>query len=128
MQRMVNGVLQDLTPAEVAEIQNAPPPVRPVPSSVTNYQGRAIMRTTFLTDGRSLFTAVNEDLKAAVAATQALPETDPRRIEAEVSFQAWEFANQFDRAGGLVQLLATQYGFTSEQTDEIFRQAETVTA
>lgn len=38
MQRMVNGELVDLTPAEVAEIESAPVLPEPVPSEVADWQ------------------------------------------------------------------------------------------
>lgn len=100
----------------------------PVPASVTNYQARAVMRQFFLPDGRSLLNAVNDDLVASREAAKALPETDPQRIQIDVAWQAWEQANSYDRDGNLVASLAAKYGMTDEQTDTLFREAQSVTA
>jgi hypothetical protein len=106
-----------------------PTPVAPAASaSVTNYQARAVMRQFKMPDGRSLFTTVDSDLRAAVEATKVLDEFDPQRVEADLSWQAWEQANTYDRQGAITQLLAGRYGFDEPTTDELFRKAEIVTA
>jgi len=100
----------------------------PVPASVSNFQARAVMRQFKMPDGRSLFTTVDIDLRAAVEATKALDEFDPRRVQADLAWQAWEQANTYDRQGAITQLLAGRYGFDGPTTDELFRKADLVTA
>jgi hypothetical protein len=96
------------------------------PERVTNFQARYVMRQVPMPDGRSLFTAVDGDLRAAVEAVSALGEFDPLRIEADLNWQAWEQANEYERNGAITRLLAARYGFEDERTDELFRQASTV--
>lgn len=99
-----------------------------VPDSVTNYQARAVMRKFKMKDGRSLFTTVDTDLRAAIDATRDLDEFDESRMEADLAWQAWEQANTYDRRGTITQLLAGRYDFDDETTDELFRKASIVTA
>ncbi|MDP4024467.1 hypothetical protein Q8W71_17720 [Methylobacterium sp. NEAU 140] len=101
-----------------------------VPSSVTNYQGRAVMRLfpNPKDAAVSLFTAVDTDLRAAVEATRELSEFDDARVEADLAWQAWEQANTYERRGRITGLLQARYGVTDAQADELFRQAERVTA
>lgn len=64
------------------------PALAPVPPSVTNFQARAVMRKYPMPDGRSLFTTVDTDLRAAVTAAADKPEFDPARVEADLNWQA----------------------------------------
>lgn len=130
MMKIVDGVLVKMTAAEQAAYEaeqeaaaNAP---RPVPSSVTNYQARAVMRMTPMPDGRSLLEAVRSALKADLDRVQTLPDMDPDRVAAEVSWEAWEQANVYERNGPLVSSLASRFGLNDAMTDDLFRQAEQV--
>lgn len=114
---------QILSPDDGAPIWSAP---APVPERVTNFQARYVMRQVPMPDGRSLFTSVDADLRAAVEMTASLGEFDPRRIEADLNWQAWEQANEYERNGAVTRLLAARYGFEDERTDALFRQASTV--
>lgn len=132
MKKLVDGVLLEMTPSEIAAYQaereaaaNAP---QPVPSSVTNYQARAVMRMTPMPDGRSLLETVRSALKADLDRVQSLPDMDPDRVTAEVAWEAWEQANVYERNGPLVSSLASRFGFDDAMTDDLFRQAEQVTA
>ena len=107
---------------------NLPSSIDDVPDKVTNYQARAVMRQVPMPDGRSLFTTVDTALREAVAATAGLDEFEPQRVEADVSWQAWEQANEYERYGALVGLLAAKFGLDDARTDDLFRQAATVRA
>ena len=127
----IDGVAVPLTDVELAEFearQNASTEPPPAPDRVTNYQARAVMRQVPMPDGRSLFTTVDTALREAVAATAGLDEFDPQRVEADVSWQAWEQANEYERHGALVGLLAAKFGLDDARTDDLFRQAATVRA
>lgn len=102
--------------------------VSDVPERVTNFQARAVMRQVPMPDGRSLFTAVDTDLRAAVEATRGLAEFDAQRLEADLNWQAWEQANDYERRGAITQMLAARYGIGEARTDELFRQARDVRA
>lgn len=102
--------------------------VAETPEKVTNFQGRAVMRQVRMEDGRSLFTTVDADLRAAVAATRDLDEFDPKRVEADLNWQAWEQANDYELRGAITGILAARYGFDSARTAELFRQAREVRA
>lgn len=125
----VSGDLVALTPKEIAqrELDAAPQPA-PIPASASNFQARAVMRQFKMADGRSLFTTVDSDLRAAVDETRSLDEFDPERMQADLAWQAWEQANTYDRKGTITQLLAGRYGFDEATTDELFRKADKVTA
>lgn len=94
----------------------APPPrpatVRVVPREVTNFQARAVMMGQPGPGGVSLFAAVD----AAV------------RAEGGFAWQAWEYANTITREGALVTTMATQFGLSDDQLDELFIAAATVEA
>ncbi|KQP36708.1 hypothetical protein ASF25_01765 [Methylobacterium sp. Leaf100] len=105
----------------------APEPA-PVPSSVTNFQARAIMRQVPMPDGRSLFTTVDTTLRKAVEDTRELGEFEPARVAADIDWQAWEQANTYDRQGTLVSSLATRFDFDSDATDDLFRRADLIRA
>lgn len=104
------------------------PPAPTVPSRVTNFQARYVMRSYKMSDGRSLFTTVDTDLRAAVDAYKDLDEFDPKRVEADVHWQAWEQANEYERYGQITELLKSKYGFDDATTDELFTQASQVRA
>jgi hypothetical protein len=108
--------------------ENPAPLAEPVPARVTNFQARYVMRGYKMPDGRSLFATIDGDLRAAIEATKGLDEFDPQRLEVDLQWQAWEQANDYERNGGVTRLLAGRYGFTDETTDDLFRQASTVTA
>lgn len=94
-----------------------PAPPEPVPQEVTNFQARAVLLATPSPtgiEGRTLFHDVNE---AMVALGQFHP-----------AFQAWEYANTITRNGATVEAMAAQFGLTSAQLDEMFRQAALVEA
>lgn len=92
-------------------VQDASVPPVPVPQEVTNFQARyVLMQMPGREEGRSLFDDVEDDLKAAGG----------------VNWQAWQQSNHFVRSGLLINSLAANYNLTSEQVDELFRQAALV--
>lgn len=99
-----------------------------VPSSVSNFQARAVMRQVFLANGKSLFTTVNDDLSETRAALSDRDDKDPEKIKAEIAWQAWEQANDYLRHGPLVMSLASKFGFDDDQTDALFLAASKVIA
>ena len=123
----VRGVTQEALEAAAArpEFQTVAPPV---PDRVTNFQARALMRRTILSDGGSLETAVREALASAKAAAAALPEADPARIAADEAWLAWEQSNEFLRHGALVQAIGKQMGFDDAALDQMFRDAAAIEA
>lgn len=104
------------------------PPARGVPAQVTNFQARAVMRSSFLPDGRSLETAVKQALEAGRAATSALPESDPRRMLADQQWLAWEQSNVFERGSQMIQGFALALGLSSSDLDNLFLAAQEITA
>lgn len=97
----------------------------PVPAEVTNWQARAVLRRTFLPDApdTSLFTRTDRLLREARDAAAALPESDPRRMDADIAWQAWEQSNVFSRAGALLSGIGARFGLTDAQVDDLFRAA-----
>lgn len=96
-----------------------------VPAEVTNWQARAVLRRTFLPDmpDTSLFTRTDRLLREARDTAAALPESDPRRMEADINWQAWEQSNVFSRSGALLSGLGARFGLTEAQVDDLFRAA-----
>lgn len=92
----------------------APAPVAPVvPSSVTNYQARAVLTVTPSSiPGKSLFDLVNSAITA----------------QGGLALQAWEYANDVARDGPLVISLASSLGVSKAQMDALFIQAATISA
>lgn len=97
----------------------------PAPAEVTNWQARAVLRRTFLPDApdTSLFTRTDRLLREARDAAATLPESDPRRMEADLHWQAWEQANTFGRSGALLGAIGTRFGLSAERVDDLFRAA-----
>ena len=127
MARMiVDGVEADMPPEIEATLPQSG--AAPVPASVTNFQGRAVLRRRFLPDGRSMFAAVNDELQAAREATKDLPESDARRLGADLAWQAWEQANTLDRDSSLVSTFADRFGLDAAALDDLFREAATISA
>lgn len=83
-----------------------PPPVAPVPQSVSAFQARAALLSNGLLD----------DVEAAVAAADRLTRT------------AWEYAQAFERSSPTIATLAAALGLSDEQLDELFRAAAKITA
>ena len=86
-----------------------------VPMSVTNFQARAILMglpSPAGTAGRTMFQDVD----------------DLMHKTGGVSLQAWEYANEVDRAGPLVASLITKMGMTEARADELFIMAMSVSA
>ncbi len=105
---------------------NPPPVAAPrVPAEVTNWQARAVLRRTFLPDrpDTSLFTRTDRLLRQARDDAAGLPESNPRRIEADLNWQAWEQANTFSRDGALLASIGALFGLTDAQVDDLFRAA-----
>lgn len=96
-----------------------------VPAEVTNWQARSVLRKTFLPDApdTSLFTRTDLLLREARDAAAGLPESDPRRMEADIAWQAWEQSNVFSRSGALLSGIGTRFGLTDAQVDDLFRAA-----
>lgn len=110
--------------------QAPPPGPDEVPREVSLFQARAAMRRHFLPDGRSLFAAVDQELRTAreVALSSGAPEDDPQRITAELHWQAWEYAGAVKRGSPLVAALAARFGLNEAQVDDLFRQAAGIEA
>jgi hypothetical protein len=85
-----------------------PPPEPPTPTVVSMRQARLALL------GAGLLAHVN-------AAIEAMP-----GIEGEAARIEWEFASEIRRDSPLVVGLSAALGLTSEQMDELFRQAGTL--
>jgi hypothetical protein len=83
-----------------------PAPPAPVPAEVTNYQAREALRAAGLL----------ASVKAVVASAD------------ESTQDAWEYTNVFTRNGILVNAIGSGLGLTSDELDELFRQAVTIQA
>lgn len=120
---LVDGVEVPLPPALAATLPTAAP--APVPAEVTNWQARAVLRRTFLPDAPdvSLFTRTDSMLRQARDAAAGLPESDPRRIAADLHWQAWEQSNTFQRGGALLAAVAEGFGLSPDAVDDLFRAA-----
>ncbi len=117
-------------PGAAASGSNAPADgAADVPAEVTNWQARAVLRRTFLPDmpDVSLFTRTDRLLREARDAAAALPESDPRRMQADIDWQAWEQSNVFTRAGALLSGVGARFGLTETRVDDLFRAAATET-
>lgn len=91
------------------------PPVLPVPAVVTRFQGRgALALTTKFLNGETvnLFSAIQ-------AFMLTLPETDLWR-------RAWEDTQSFERTSPLVAVIASMFGLSEEEVDDLFRLADTI--
>ncbi len=88
-----------------------PPPPAEAPRTVTNFQLRAALMA-MPAPGGTMFDLVD----AAVHA------------EGGVALQAWEYANDVDRTGPLVQQMATAFGFSEAQLDALFTTAAGISA
>ena len=96
---------------QVWVFKDAPAPT--VPPSCTNFQMRAILLTMpSKTSGRTMFQDVDDALKA----------------QGGSDFQAWDFANDFTRAGTLVNKVAASFEMTDAQMDTLFINASTISA
>lgn len=123
---LIDGQPVAPTPEQVASLAASAAP--PVPLSVSNFQARAVLRSRYLPDGRSMLTAVTETLGAARAATAGLPESDPERIAADLGWQAWEQSNVVERDSAIVQQFATMFALDEAALDALFTAAAGVTA
>ena len=109
MQKLVDGVLVDLTPKEVAE-RNADVGVAlPPPDEVSNFQGRTLLRMVGLFD-------------AAQGAIQAIEDPLQRAI-AQDAFER----GAFSRTSALMASIMATLGKTDAERDELFRQAAEIT-
>lgn len=82
---------------------------RPVPSVVTLFQGRTVMRAM---PGPPPFPTLFDAVDAYVEAHK----TDNHAL-----YDAWNYSNGFDRHGALVGSLAPAFGITEDQLDAMFR-------
>ena len=80
----------------------------PVPQEVTMAQARAALQLSGLLD--TISTALAADMSA----------------QGRVNWQFWEYANMIRRNAPLVTALSGQFGLTSDQIDNLFRQAATL--
>ena len=88
---------------------------RHVPTSVTNFQARAVllsMPSATGQAGRTLFDDINDAL----------------HTEGGVALQAWEYANDVTRDGPLVNSLANSLGLSQTDLDTLFINAASITA
>lgn len=95
----------ELTPDEVSAL---PAPVKYVPQTVSRFQARAALLAAGLLD--------------TVTAYMAQPET-PQLVKL-----AWEDAQEFSRTSPTVLGMQTVLGISDDQLDDLFIQAETITA
>jgi len=91
------------------------PDVPSVPTFVSLFQGRTIMRRMGLPSGGTLFDAVDAYVEAHKADNSTL-------------YDAWNYSNGFDRNGAMVNTLAPAFGLTDAQLDTLFTQAAAVQA
>ncbi len=96
-----------------------------VPAEVTSWQAKAVLRRTFLPDvpQTSLLTRTDRMLRQARDAATTLPESDPRRMEADINWLAWDRAGTFSRDGALLGDIGGRFGLTDAQVDDLFRAA-----
>lgn len=112
------AILDDVPPGyTLTDVPPEPAPVVLVPASVTNFQARAALLQVPAGEGSTLFQVIDDALRAA-------KDTPDGRIP----WQAWEQANDFFRAGALVNTLGAQFGLDSAQIDDLFRAAVLIEA
>lgn len=87
-----------------------PPPE--APTTITNFQARAALMQMPGLQGPTLFDDVDAMLHKMGG----------------VALQAWEYANDVERAGPLVQQLAAQLGWTPDQLADFFVGASQISA
>ena len=95
---------RDMTPEEIAAMQEMENLPEPVPQSLTSRQ----LRLQWVIDGH--------DLATIQAAINQLPE--PQKSVAQIN---WEYAGTFDRDNELLCGVADALGIKDEQLDDIFR-------
>ena len=104
------GISYDLdgTPHEVYG------PPSPAPQTVTNFQLRAALMAMPAPEGMSgtLFAVIDAAIRA----------------QNGVAAQAWEYANDVDRTGPLVQQMAEAFGFDAAALDALFIAASVISA
>ena len=106
-----NTVLVELNSLAQQSLANDP---RPVPDSVTLFQGRTIMRNIPNPGGAgTLFDVVDAYIESNKNNNHAL-------------YDAWNYSNGFERNGALVSSLAPAFGISNTQLDQIFRQASVI--
>jgi hypothetical protein len=102
---MIDGVIRDMTPEEIAEA-NTPPPV---PASVSMRQARLAL----------LGAGILSQVDAAIAGI-----ADPTaRVAAQID---WEYATEVRRQSPLITALAPALGLTSEDVDNLFYAAAAI--
>lgn len=83
-----------------------PQPVAPIPSSVTPAQGRiALLRAGLLANVKALVAIAGEDSELGIW---------------------WDFATVWERQNSNVLAFAAQLGLTSDQVDQLFIEAATI--
>ena len=95
---------REMTPEEIAQMQELENTPEPVPQSITSRQ----LRLQWVIDGH--------DLATIQAAINQLPE--PQKSVAQIN---WEYAGTFDRDNELLCGVSAALGITDEQLDNIFR-------
>ena len=113
----MTGAAGDVQPGAVlvAGVWQAPaPPAAPPPESVTNFQIRSALRMLPAPPGYpgTMRDIVDTALKA----------------RGGDALDAWEYANEVNRAGPLVQQMAAAFGFSEAQLDALFTAASTISA
>lgn len=93
-------------------------PVSPVPISVTNFQARVALMQMSYSGGGTMFAHIDAVLFAA---------KDVDALSAS-TWQAWNFANNFERASATITRLGTLFGFSSTDLDNIFIAAAAIHA
>lgn len=104
-----------LVPDDGRDLWVPPPPVPPVPASITNFQVRAVlmgMPSPTGIAGRTLFQDIDDTLRA----------------EGGLAWSAWEYANEVTRGGELVNSLGARLGLSPAQLDQMFTMGAEISA
>jgi hypothetical protein len=108
IQVMVDGVVRDATPDEVAEIEARSATAPPVPAAVTRRQARQAL----------LLKGVLDDVPVAIAALDdGTPEGNQKMRLAQIE---WEDSLEFERARPLVIEIAGAIGLDAAALDQLF--------
>ena len=122
MQKLLNGVLVDMTAEEIAEIQalqerGLPEPLQDEISDRQFFQALAIRG--IITQQEALAAVKTGDMPAAITGFIA-------QLPADQQFGASMLlcgATKFNRSHPLTDAFAAMYGMTAEQTDDLWRMA-----
>lgn len=121
MKRLVNGEIEDMEPAEIAELEASRQMlVDPVPRAISDRQfAQQLAVLGAITEGEALAWAARGDLPAAIeTAIMAMPESE--RFSARMLIAA---ATSYERGHPLVAELGGLLGYSPEAVDDLWRAA-----